>query len=193
MLVSLLNDKGSRLLDVTVKLLGHKRFSMALGAAIRKKGGANRAVNALLREFDLLGRLDLDVIPHIPDGWEIVLDDQIAGRLKGVWEFDVDQKLELFQCCTFDESKVVEYRELLNRFEEKVVLPAHVLDYLLENQELIPNSWKGKIVFFWGTIYRKPKDCLTVRGISWSSRDGWADCDFPVGFVMSHFAGVLAA
>jgi len=31
---------------------------------------------------------------------------------------------------------------------------ANVLDYLLAHPELIPEDWKNKYVFFWGTIYR---------------------------------------
>lgn len=40
-------------------------------------------------------------------------------------------------------------------------LCADVLDYLLEHPEKIPEEWKGKLVFFWGTIYRT-EECMPV-------------------------------
>ena len=35
-------------------------------------------------------------------------------------------------------------------------LNAVALDYLLSRPNKIPKSWEGKLVFFWGTIYRVP-------------------------------------
>ena len=66
-------------------------------------------------------------------------------------------------------------------------LSAKVLDYLLEHPELIPEEWKEKCVFFWGTIYRYTDDRLYVRYLCWfGSQWGWScrwlynafgDCD----------------
>ena len=53
-------------------------------------------------------------------------------------------------------------------------ISASVLDYLLANQELIPNEWKGKRIFFFGTIYRammNGEQC--VRYLSWSDYGGF--------------------
>jgi hypothetical protein len=35
------------------------------------------------------------------------------------------------------------------------------------NSHLIPEEWKGKYVFFWGTIYRGSGDNLYVRCLCW--------------------------
>ncbi|MBI4457430.1 hypothetical protein HY633_00515 [Candidatus Uhrbacteria bacterium] len=63
--------------------------------------------------------------------------------------------------------------------EELVNLPvlnANVLDYLLAHQELIPDAWKGRAVFFWGTIYRDRFGTLCVRCLCWFG-DGWVSSD----------------
>ncbi len=49
----LIDDTGSRLLETAKLLFGHSDFSDALGAEIRRNGGTDRAVQALLREFRL--------------------------------------------------------------------------------------------------------------------------------------------
>lgn len=46
-------------------------------------------------------------------------------------------------------------------------LNANVLDYLYKHQELIPDKWKGKYVYFWGTIYRHSGGYLCVRCLFW--------------------------
>lgn len=55
-------------------------------------------------------------------------------------------------------------------------LNANVLDYLLENPILIPEEWKGKWVFFWGTIYRSSSGCLYVRCLYWGGSRWFWDC-----------------
>jgi hypothetical protein len=68
------------------------------------------------------------------------------------------------------------------------VLNASHLDWLLANQQFIPEQWKGKIVFFWGTIYRDRTGDECVRQLCWlddkwfpsyrSLRFGWNDNDY---------------
>jgi hypothetical protein len=52
-------------------------------------------------------------------------------------------------------------------------LNANILDYLLENQELIPESWKNIIVFFLGTQYYDPLGNICVRYLCWFGEGGW--------------------
>jgi len=58
--------------------------------------------------------------------------------------------------------------DLRKELEGKPVLNACVLDYLLAHPDLIPVEWKGKDVFFWGTIFRDRGGCLCVRFLCWS-------------------------
>jgi len=62
----------------------------------------------------------------------------------------------------------------------KPVLPANVLDYLLEHPELIPEEWKKVRVFFWGSVYDSPPDWVysnCIRHLSWFI-DHWAWNEF---------------
>lgn len=62
------------------------------------------------------------------------------------------------------------YREL----EGKPNLNANVLDFLLSNPNLIPESWQGKGIYFWGTMYRTNDTgySLCVRSLLWAG-DRW--------------------
>jgi hypothetical protein len=66
------------------------------------------------------------------------------------------------------------------------VLNACVLDFLLANPQQIPREWKGKHVFFWGTIYYARRgghwgvDLSCVRQLNWDNGRwdwdvGWLD------------------
>jgi hypothetical protein len=66
--------------------------------------------------------------------------------------------------------------KLRKELASKLVLNANVLDYLLAHTELIPEEWKGKYVFFWGTIYLYSGGRLYVRCLYWrGDRWNW-DC-----------------
>lgn len=69
---------------------------------------------------------------------------------------------------------------LAERMKEKG-LSASVLDYLLENPEKIPKEWKGKWIYFWGTIFRNANGVLYVRYLYFD--DGaWQTNYFWLGF-----------
>lgn len=60
----------------------------------------------------------------------------------------------------------------------KPVMNACVLDWLLDHPDQIPDSWKGKAIFFWGTEYSDSDGRLCVRylywrGTEWISDYGW--------------------
>jgi hypothetical protein len=57
--------------------------------------------------------------------------------------------------------------DLHKDLSDKPVMNANVLDYLLAHPELIPEEWKDKYVFFWGTIYRDSEGISSVRCLSW--------------------------
>ncbi|MDP6571570.1 MAG: hypothetical protein QF747_01905, partial [Patescibacteria group bacterium] len=87
-----------------------------------------------------------------------------------------------------------EGNELRKELESQPALPANLLDYLLEHPHLIPEEWKGKYVFFWGTIYRGSGGLLCVRclgwyGVGWFWSCGWLD----FGWDGSNPAAVLAS
>lgn len=63
--------------------------------------------------------------------------------------------------------------KLRKELTDKPVLNACVLEYLYEHQELIPDSWKGRYPFFWGTIFRDAVGLLYVAYLLWHG-ERWA-------------------
>ena len=107
--------------------------------------------------------------PFIPAGFELESHDTSLG------EIDV-KDIELYLT---DEQKGGDIKgtKLKEKLKGKPVLNVVVLDYLLAHPELIPDEWKSKLVFFFGTIYRFSAGILYVRYLYW--RDGqwsWSYC-----------------
>lgn len=115
--------------------------------------------------------VDCDVDPVLPSGWKG------AGYHKKGGQFILDvSKVKLHLSPNQMNGKYIEGNKLRKELASEQVLNANVLDYLLAHPDLIPEDWKGKYVFFWGTIYRYSDGNLYVRclyfdGGSW----GW-DC-----------------
>lgn len=119
--------------------------------------------------------IDLDKDPLIPhDGWTVE-EHQKGGKL--AWDAE---KIELYLHPKQKEG-YIEGNDL--RKEVPNPLNANVLDFLLENPKLIPEEWKGKYIFFWGTIYRDSVGSLYVRylyfhGGHWPASHRWLDDDW---------------
>lgn len=100
--------------------------------------------------------IDLCSKPFTPEWWSAE-----EHHLQGWWEFDV-RKISLY----FSEKQkegVIKWDEWRTDLAGKFAFNANVLDFLLENQYLIPEAWKSIKVFFWGTIYRHFGSDLRVR------------------------------
>jgi len=116
--------------------------------------------------------IDCDADPFLPKGW------RVEQHLKsGSFKWDPTE-VELYLDAGQKDGKVISGHELRKKLEGKRVLNANVLDWLLAHPQFIPESWKGKFVFFWGTIYRGGRGHLCVRylcwrGSGWSWNDGW--------------------
>ena len=165
-----------------------------LKLAFRRKGWTNKDIKTA-SEGSILGDflkvikgqaeikmiehlIDCDAAPFIPDGWSV--EEHKKG---GIWKWG-SKKIELF--LTKEQKKSYEVgNEIRKKLEGKSVLNANVLDFLLAHPELIPEEWKGKAIFFWGTIYRGSAGNLYVRclhwgGTKWVSVGHWLDNDFDV-------------
>lgn len=110
--------------------------------------------------------IDCDANPFVPDGWKVE-EHQKGGQL--VWDAS---KVQLYLSDGQKNGKVIEGNKLRKELAGKPVLNANVLDHLLANPHLIPEEWKGKVIFFWGTIYRNSGGCLYVRCLRWGG-DRW--------------------
>ncbi|OIO08326.1 hypothetical protein COX68_01035 [Candidatus Falkowbacteria bacterium CG_4_10_14_0_2_um_filter_41_15] len=93
---------------------------------------------------------------------------------------------------TFDPAKILLYRSAKQRkhgangiyghslrkeLADKPVLNSTVFEYLMAHPEIIPDSWKGKVIIFWGIVYRfrqcRPShSSLCVHFIYWCKDSG---------------------
>ena len=119
--------------------------------------------------------IDCDAAPFTPSGLKVE-EHKKSGAFK--WDTSPQVKLYLSQ---FQKKGVIGGNKLRKKLAGKPVLNANVLDYLLAHPHLIPEEWKDKYVFFWGTIYRYSGGGLCVRylggdGDEWGWSCGWLDC-----------------
>lgn len=119
--------------------------------------------------------VDLDADPMIPvDGWRVESHTK-GGRFK----YD-PTKVELYLDEGQKDGEHLEGNELREKLGGKNPFNANLLDFYLSHPELIPESWKEKAVFFWGTVYRSAGGSLYVRYLRWSGgrwdwNDRWLD------------------
>jgi hypothetical protein len=122
--------------------------------------------------------INCDAPPFIPNGWSV--EEHGVNGQKGPWKWNPNIGLYISKK---QKKGVVAGNNLRKELAGKLVLNANALDYLLAHPELIPESWKGKAVFFWGTIYRSADGHLSVRYLYWSGSEWswhyyWLDNDF---------------
>lgn len=133
--------------------------------------------------------IDLDADPRIPyDGWKVE-EHKKGGQF--TWN---PEKVKLFLHNKQKNGKTIEGNKLRKELSHTAVFNANLLDYLLDNQQFIPDEWKGKIIFFWGTIYRISDGDLCVRYLGWSgSQWGWGSYWLGGDFGGSFPAAVVAS
>jgi hypothetical protein len=142
-----------------------------LKLAFRRHGYTNEEVDRLC-EGDVLGDIlkvlrgfaeikplehviDLDTRPFCPSTYTIN-----EHRKGGTFCWD-PTKVRLFK--PKSNGEVMGSVDLYKYLADKPVFNACLLDYLLIHRHLIPEEWKDKRVFFWGTIYRSGGLNLYVR------------------------------
>lgn len=180
-------DQASKILDLCRDL---KISSSALQAAIDTGALTDVLTSPNLRSMDreahrrLLGHqplvskptthvIDLGAEPFVPDGWRVESHER-GGKF--AWDAS---KVQLHLDSAQDNGGSIEGNKLRKKLTkvDGILLNANVLDYLLAHPELIPESWKGKAIFFWGTIYRGSSVGLYVRCLCWGGeRWCWSSC-----------------
>jgi hypothetical protein len=106
---------------------------------------------------------DLEKPPFIPNNWEI---GEHKGQ--GLFRFDLE-RVELHIRVGQTWKHGISGKNLRKRLVKQDVLNANVLDDLLLHPHMIPESWKGLFVCFWGTIYRDKNNGKSfVRFLYWN-------------------------
>lgn len=115
--------------------------------------------------------IDCDAAPFVPKGWAV--EEHQEGGQFNFKELLVQLSLiEGQQTGTLEGNDI--RKELAMELPDKLSLNANVLDYLLAHSEIIPGYWKGKDVFFWGTVYKDSEGDLCVRYLTrYDSKWDW--------------------
>ena len=109
--------------------------------------------------------IDCDVLPTPPHNETTICKHVTHGRL--VWDKD-RQKEALYICKGQYGQDSMPAMDILTELRDKPVLNANVLEYLLNNQDAIPNEWRNENLFymFWGTLYYNHAESMTyVRSL----------------------------
>ena len=154
--------------------------------ALLNKIGGEEGMNAILSGRAIIAYsehvIDLDADPRIPyDGWKVE-EHKKGGQFK--WDAS---KVQLFLNKKQQDGGSIEGNKLRKELADMPVYNANLLDYLLDNPHLIPEEWKGKVICFWGTIYRDLGDNLYVCCLVWDGgrcRQGrcWLGRSFDAGY-----------
>lgn len=113
--------------------------------------------------------IDCDANPFEPSGLKV------HSHTKG-GQYTFDPNVTLYLSEKQKSGGVIEGNKLLKELANKHPLNANVLDYLLKNTHLIPESWKGKYVYFFGTVYRDSRGNLYVRYLFWDGEQWFSFC-----------------
>ena len=156
------------------ELSAHKFFEMGKYSkvtrghveALLNKIGGEQGMNAILSGRATIAyrehMIDLDADPRIPCRVWKVHEHKKGGQFK--WDAS---KVKLF---LHDKQRdgSINGIKLRKELANKPCYNANLLDYLLDNPNLIPEEWQGGRVCFWGTIYRDFRgDDLFVRCLVW--------------------------
>jgi hypothetical protein len=138
-------------------------------AIVNKLGGMEGVRRLLAGEGRLVYNrhlVDLDADAFVPEDWKVE-SHQKGGQF--VWS---PEKVKLYLSPEQKGDGYIEGNKLRKELGRERVMNANLLDCLLKSPELIPGEWKGKVVFFWGTIYRSSADKLCVRYLRFDE-GGW--------------------
>ena len=130
--------------------------------------------------------IDLDAKPSTSHG---TVKEHTTG---GQFEFD-PAKIRLHLDEAQQNDGEIVGKELQKKLKDLPTFNANLLDFYLAHPSLIPEDWKSKWVFFWGTIYVYYPGGPYVRCLAWDRRYwrwGWRCLNLRDAFSRSHPAAV---
>ena len=127
--------------------------------------------------------------PIVPSPEPIVVAPKRPNFIKEGWSWHPEDQITRPPMPPFDPTKMRLHRsprqkgdrgiigtDLRVELEGMPVLGSDDLDRLLAEPRLIPDSWKGKYIYFWGDLYRRSAGNLCVRDLYWDGgRWVWND------------------
>jgi len=161
--------EGRLLVDFRDVLLGHAEVR-AVGRVLPDVEPCDKPLKKKARAKVAVAQhiIDCDADPFIPEGWSVG-EHRKGGKF--LWS---PSSINLFLADGQKNDKCIGGDDLRAILKNKKVLNANVLDFLLAHPQIIPEAWKGKNVFFWGTIYRVRDGGFYVRVLCWGgSRWYW--------------------
>jgi hypothetical protein len=110
-------------------------------------------------------------VPIIPN-WLVVVEHHDDGPF--TWD---PSKIEDYLFELTANGEMPDGQALFKQFSgKKPALNANILEYVLARPFLIPEEWKGRFVFFNGTIYRSSADSgLWCRCLGCHPQYGWGE------------------
>ncbi|MFH0874229.1 MAG: hypothetical protein V1846_05330 [Candidatus Komeilibacteria bacterium] len=114
--------------------------------------------------------IDLAKDPFCPNSGTVEPGDHQRGDANFEWDPDM---VALYLDEVQMGGRFINGYKLREKLIGKHVFNANALDYLLANSYLIPREWKGRRIFFWGTIYRNSRGVQHVRYLYWGSDGQW--------------------
>jgi hypothetical protein len=119
-----------------------------------------KILGCIREEYKIVAPIDTDIAPPQIPGTKLEKHIGIGTILFSQESVSVDSVFELPTSKTYLGAPIIYgfWEQFLDKEKTfnnngRRFLNASVLDYLMKNQELIPEEWKDKKVFFWGTLY----------------------------------------
>jgi hypothetical protein len=114
--------------------------------------------------------IDCDAAPFVPAGLKLK-SHQPGGKF--TWD---SSQVKLHLSSNQTGGQVIQGHNLYEELKTLPVFNANLLDFSLKHPELIPEDWKGKAIFFWGTIYSDGGGGLCVRCLDWDGEQWFGSC-----------------
>jgi hypothetical protein len=108
--------------------------------------------------------VDLSAQPYLPKGWRGIKEHR--NRSEIIWH-PSKVRLHLSQRQLPNSARSISGEQLLLELKKLPIYNANLLDFFLQHKNIIPEDWKDKKIFFWGTIYKRPDGYLCVRCLDW--------------------------
>ena len=92
--------------------------------------------------------IDTDKAPIIPE-WATLMEHKKSGKI--LWN---PKDFELYLDDGQKNGKCIEGNKLYEKIKDTSVMNVNVAQFFVDNPKLYPDEWKGKWVYFWGTMFQ---------------------------------------